>query len=299
VGRIVSNSDSHTLVTRVFRPIKESTPRNEFNSRAVNNTERPDTNCSIIVRCLPRAEPGGHRIAKRRPHNRGCRKYSRIESDQQPLLPHQIQSQSTPELLIAGWNPDLPSPAIVNHLIDVFFNCDPCGSRILHKPSFLAAMQLPAYHSKFPHVALLHAIVSGSVAAYKRVANQYAVCLSIKMDFKYRYHNSGRRTSRQVCRVPCQQNETIHRPDDGQRKGHLSGHASVHRVVLVSLPGRAMGRGLDIRWFPDTRCCPIAVELPRHIFCPRRKRTWRIPSSPSRPARTRDQAKDVVDDNTF
>lgn len=70
------------------------------------------------------------------------------------------------ELLIAGWNPDLPSPAVVNHLIDVFFKCDPCGSRILHQPSFLAALQLPAYHSKFPHVALLHAIVSDPFARF-------------------------------------------------------------------------------------------------------------------------------------
>lgn len=80
-----------------------------------------------------------------------------------------IKSSPTPpqELLIAGWNPDLPSPPIVNHLIDVFFKCDPCSSRILHRPSFLAAMQLPAYHSKFPHVALLHAIVSDPVTAYE------------------------------------------------------------------------------------------------------------------------------------
>lgn len=78
-----------------------------------------------------------------------------------------IKSSPSPpgELLIAGWNPDLPPPSIVNHLIDVFFKCDPCASRILHRPSFLAAMQLPAYHSKFPHVALLHAIVSDSVTA--------------------------------------------------------------------------------------------------------------------------------------
>ena len=89
-----------------------------------------------------------------------------------PINNHSYPVNSSPsppqELLIAGWNPDLPSPAIVNHLIDVFFRCDPCGSRILHRPSFLAAMQLPAYHSKFPHVSLLHAIVSGSVTTYKR-----------------------------------------------------------------------------------------------------------------------------------
>jgi hypothetical protein len=74
---------------------------------------------------------------------------------------HLIKSSPSPiqELLVAGWNSDLPPPGIVNHLIEVFFKCDPCGSRILHQPSFLAAMQLPPYHSKFPHVALLHAIV--------------------------------------------------------------------------------------------------------------------------------------------
>ncbi|KAF9787342.1 hypothetical protein BJ322DRAFT_1054850 [Thelephora terrestris] len=66
------------------------------------------------------------------------------------------------ELLISGWSSDLPSPAIVNHLIDVFFKCDPCGSRILHQPTFLAAMQLPPYHSTFPHIALLHAICASA-----------------------------------------------------------------------------------------------------------------------------------------
>lgn len=89
-----------------------------------------------------------------------------------PIINHPYPIQSSPsppgEVLIAGWNPDLPSPAIVNHLIDIFFKRDPCGSRILHRPSFLAAMQLPAYHCKFPHVALLHAIVCDSVTARER-----------------------------------------------------------------------------------------------------------------------------------
>lgn len=95
-----------------------------------------------------------------------------------PINNHAYPVNSSPspprDLLIAGWNPDLPSPTIVNHLIDVFFKCDPCGSRILHRPSFLAAMQLPAYHSKFPHVALLHAIVGDLVTTVMNgIANQF------------------------------------------------------------------------------------------------------------------------------
>lgn len=98
--------------------------------------------------------------------------------------PYPIKSSPSPpqELLIAGWNPDLPSPSIVNHLIDVFFKCDPCGSRILHRPSFLAAMQLPPYHSKFPHVALLHAIVcdlASKLVKGKGVTNNPPVCLGV------------------------------------------------------------------------------------------------------------------------
>jgi hypothetical protein len=41
----------------------------------------------------------------------------------------------------------------------MFFKWDPCASRIFHRPSFLACMQLPPSHCDFPHSALLHAIV--------------------------------------------------------------------------------------------------------------------------------------------
>ena len=119
------------------------------------------------------------------------------------------------------------------------------------------------------------------------------------MDLEHRYCNSGWCSSRQVCRVPCQQNQTIHRSDNGQRKGYFPGRASMHCIVLVPLPGRTMGGGLDICWFPDTCCHPIAVKLPWYILCSCRKRTRRVSSASSRPTRTRDQAKDVVDDNPF
>ncbi|KAF5390195.1 hypothetical protein D9757_002842 [Collybiopsis confluens] len=66
------------------------------------------------------------------------------------------------ELLFLGWNPDLPDPATLNHYVDVFFRCDPCGSRVLHRPSFLASMLLSPRDPGFPHSAILHAICASA-----------------------------------------------------------------------------------------------------------------------------------------
>ncbi|KAF8912753.1 hypothetical protein CPB84DRAFT_1885361 [Gymnopilus junonius] len=77
------------------------------------------------------------------------------------------------DLLFSGWNPDLPDPATLNHYIDVFFRCDPCGSRVLHKPSFMASMHLSPRDPGFPHSAVLHAIC----AAASRWSSQNIVTL--------------------------------------------------------------------------------------------------------------------------
>lgn len=66
------------------------------------------------------------------------------------------------DLLFLGWNSDLPDPATLNHYIDIFFKCDPCGSRVLHRPSFLASMHLPPRDPGFPHSAILHAICAAA-----------------------------------------------------------------------------------------------------------------------------------------
>lgn len=50
-------------------------------------------------------------------------------------------------------------PNSVHRSIDIFFKCDPCGSRVLHKPSFLASMHLHPKDPNYPHPAILHAIV--------------------------------------------------------------------------------------------------------------------------------------------
>ncbi|KAF8481091.1 hypothetical protein DFH94DRAFT_441748 [Russula ochroleuca] len=61
-------------------------------------------------------------------------------------------------LIHSGWNTDLPEPAVLDHYIDVFFKCDPCGSRVFHRPDFLTSMRLPPKSPGFPHCAILHAI---------------------------------------------------------------------------------------------------------------------------------------------
>ncbi|KAK0465077.1 uncharacterized protein EV420DRAFT_937214 [Desarmillaria tabescens] len=84
----------------------------------------------------------------------------RSESGSPQLLPVASKLPTDPfmELLFTGWNPDLPDPATLNHYIDVFFRCDPCGARVLHRPSFLNSMLLSPRDPAFPHSAILHAI---------------------------------------------------------------------------------------------------------------------------------------------
>ncbi|KAI6136719.1 hypothetical protein F5141DRAFT_995183 [Pisolithus sp. B1] len=77
------------------------------------------------------------------------------------------------ELIHTGWNTDLPEPHVLDHYIETFFRCDPCGPRILHRPSFFAAMCLHPRDPAFPHSAILHAIcASASRWSSRNVAMQ-------------------------------------------------------------------------------------------------------------------------------
>ncbi|KAI1793941.1 hypothetical protein LXA43DRAFT_884711 [Ganoderma leucocontextum] len=66
------------------------------------------------------------------------------------------------DVLFSGWDPDLPDPDTLDHYIDIFFKCDPCGSRVLHRPSFLASMHLHPKDDNYPHPAILHAICASA-----------------------------------------------------------------------------------------------------------------------------------------
>ncbi|WVQ75984.1 hypothetical protein IAR50_005620 [Cryptococcus sp. DSM 104548] len=61
-------------------------------------------------------------------------------------------------LMWPTWPSSLPSPILVNHLVDVFFTMVPSISRTIHRTSLLTRLSFPPTHSEFPHLALIHAI---------------------------------------------------------------------------------------------------------------------------------------------
>ncbi|OCF78937.1 hypothetical protein I204_00881 [Kwoniella mangroviensis CBS 8886] len=62
------------------------------------------------------------------------------------------------DILFPGWPPKLPTPSMLDHLVETFFNMVPSVPRVLHRQTFLTRLALPPTHADFPHVALLHAI---------------------------------------------------------------------------------------------------------------------------------------------
>ncbi|RSH86973.1 hypothetical protein EHS25_003461 [Saitozyma podzolica] len=75
------------------------------------------------------------------------------------------------ELIWPGWPPKLPTPAMLDHLVNVFFTSVPSIPRILHKQMFRSRLSLPPSHVHFPHPALLHAICA--------VAARYSAAVKI------------------------------------------------------------------------------------------------------------------------
>ncbi|KAG9114674.1 hypothetical protein FRC07_007617 [Ceratobasidium sp. 392] len=58
----------------------------------------------------------------------------------------------------SGYSTDLPSPEILLHLVQSFFQCQIFANTLLHRSSFLSRLQLPPSHPQYPSNALLHAI---------------------------------------------------------------------------------------------------------------------------------------------
>ncbi|KAB5589431.1 SNF2 family DNA-dependent ATPase [Ceratobasidium theobromae] len=57
-----------------------------------------------------------------------------------------------------GYSTDLPSPEILLHLVQTFFQCQIFANTLLHRSTFLSRLQLPPSHPQYPSTALLHAI---------------------------------------------------------------------------------------------------------------------------------------------
>lgn len=62
------------------------------------------------------------------------------------------------DLFPSAWPPNLPPPAVLYHLVETFFASVPLASRLIHKPTFMVALQQLPTSLDFPHLALLHAI---------------------------------------------------------------------------------------------------------------------------------------------
>ncbi|KAF8607219.1 hypothetical protein BDV93DRAFT_552958 [Ceratobasidium sp. AG-I] len=58
----------------------------------------------------------------------------------------------------SGYSTDLPSPDVLHHLVQSFFQCQIFANTLLHRSSFLSRLQLPPLHPQYPSNALLHAI---------------------------------------------------------------------------------------------------------------------------------------------
>ncbi|TFK52054.1 hypothetical protein OE88DRAFT_1807933 [Heliocybe sulcata] len=61
-------------------------------------------------------------------------------------------------LVWSSWSSKLPKPELVRHLVDAFFAFHPHSTRLFHAATFMASLNLPPNHLKFPNVAILHAI---------------------------------------------------------------------------------------------------------------------------------------------
>ncbi|WWC72694.1 uncharacterized protein I206_106658 [Kwoniella pini CBS 10737] len=66
------------------------------------------------------------------------------------------------DILFPGWPPKLPTPSMLEHLVETFFNMVPSVPRVIHRQTFLARLALPPTHSDYPHVSLLHAICAAA-----------------------------------------------------------------------------------------------------------------------------------------
>ena len=68
------------------------------------------------------------------------------------------RSSSGLEIFWPNYPPGVPNPELLHHLVDAFFMFHPHAKRVIHYPSFMAALVLSPSHPKFPSASVLHAI---------------------------------------------------------------------------------------------------------------------------------------------
>ncbi|TDL28499.1 hypothetical protein BD410DRAFT_227200 [Rickenella mellea] len=68
------------------------------------------------------------------------------------------QSSAVNQLYWPHWPEGLPAPALLHHLVEMFFAFHPHAGLLFHAPTFMASLMLPSSHPNFPLVSILHAI---------------------------------------------------------------------------------------------------------------------------------------------
>ncbi|KAF8306026.1 hypothetical protein DL93DRAFT_285265 [Clavulina sp. PMI_390] len=91
-----------------------------------------------------------------------------------PPPPYQQYTQTqTQEVIPASYPAQLPPPALLDHLLDLFFSKVPFGDRLVHRPSFMAAVrQHPPSSPSYPSSSLLHAICA-IASVYSPIIEQH------------------------------------------------------------------------------------------------------------------------------
>lgn len=62
------------------------------------------------------------------------------------------------EVTLNIWPLNIPPPATLFHLVEIFFSSVPLAGRLIHKPTFISNLRQVPTSPEFPHAALLHAI---------------------------------------------------------------------------------------------------------------------------------------------
>ncbi|KAH9175263.1 hypothetical protein EDB89DRAFT_1847750 [Lactarius sanguifluus] len=166
VEKIKELEEQVAILTKKLRAQRDSLSPSR--SQSPNHLRPPSSHhfhqspSSGSVTLSPDLEPCG--ITAPSPWHHTAADLNAVSSGSPEVLSRQPvrHSDSLTGLIYSGWNPDLPEPDVLDHYIDVFFKCDPCGSRIFHRPDFLVSMKFPPKHPGFPHTAILHAICASA-----------------------------------------------------------------------------------------------------------------------------------------
>ncbi|KAF8609102.1 hypothetical protein BDV93DRAFT_550650 [Ceratobasidium sp. AG-I] len=165
-----------------------------------------------------------------------------------PTSSRSLPADYSPQMTRAenDWDPNLPGSTIMAHLIDLFFQNEPCSARILHRSSFVASLSLPTTHPDFPPTMLLHAICCAS----SRWASHDAPSRQEKFS---EFHATKTRTLL-----------------DTAIRGGSTDLPTFQASIILQYWAYAEGRNLDIKINPR----PFLEPVPSNTHMEEKRRAW-------------------------